>query len=77
VSALLEQARLCQPSKQDPADLPIEARHLCRGGGGEPHARFLDEHSLESCERFCDTPCLVRRLHIRPCLDGALMKADA
>jgi hypothetical protein len=75
--ALLEKARLCQPSKQHSADLPIEARPLRRVGGGKPHAGRLDEHTLQAYERFCDTSCLVRRLHIRPRFDGALMKADA
>jgi hypothetical protein len=75
--ALLEKALLCQPEKQEPADLPIEASPLRCRGGGEPHAGRLDEHTLQACERFCDTPCLVRRLDIRPCFDGALMKADA
>jgi hypothetical protein len=67
----------CQSEKQHPADVPIEASPLRCSGGGEPHAGRLDEHTLQACERFCDTPCLVRRLDIRPCLDGALMKVDA
>ncbi len=68
--ALLEKALLYQPEKQDPAHLPIEASPLRCGGGGEPHAGRLDEHTLQACERFCDTPGLVQRLDIRPCLTG-------
>jgi hypothetical protein len=56
---------LVRGPKHDPADLPIETRHLRGVSGGEPHRGRINEQMLNPCKRFFEMPCLRRLRHVR------------
>ena len=62
---MLKNPRVGEGSKHDPADLPIETRHLRGVSGGEPHTGRINEQLLDACERLFETPCLERLRPVR------------
>jgi hypothetical protein len=62
---LLEKARVDKIPKQDPAHLSVEACHLSGSSGGEPDTRSQQEQTLNTYERFVETPCLAWLRHLR------------
>jgi hypothetical protein len=62
--ALFEKARVDKIPKHDPAHLSVEACHLSGVGGGELDTRPQHEQTLDTCERFVETPCLEWLRHL-------------
>jgi hypothetical protein len=62
---LLEKARVDKIPKHDPAHLSVETCHLSGISGGEPDTRSQHEQTLDTCERFVETPCLQWPRHLR------------